>query len=77
MTCTHSTHRAAVADDVQWSAMRPIGMQQVDETEALEMRNCTCGSTLCRVVVLAPVLSLDAARALADSVIAEVEGRAA
>ena len=75
MICTTLTHAAAVADDASWSLLRPIGIQAVDETEALELRNCPrCFSTLARAI---PVLSLDAARALADSVIAEVEGRAA
>lgn len=72
MTCTVQSHRAAVADDSQWSALRPIGTQEVDETEALELRNCTCGSTLCRVVVLQPVMSMARAVELFASVEAEL-----
>lgn len=70
--CTAASHQAAVRDDVQWSSMTKIGTQEVDETEALEMRNCTCGSTLCRVIVLHPVVTMAVARALFAQVEAEM-----
>lgn len=83
MTCTNLTHRAAVADDAQWSSLlRPRSW--VLGGDRHDMRDCPhCGTTLTRVtpgpttLQWIPVLSLDDMRALADSVIAEVEGRAA
>lgn len=50
MTCTNASHAAAVSNDDTWSMLKPIGTQQVDERESLELRNCACGSTLARVV---------------------------
>ena len=83
MTCTTTSHAALVADDASWLQL-PRPRSWVLGGDRHENRNCpVCDTTLTRVtpgpttLQWIPVLSLDAARALADSVIAEVEGRAA
>ncbi len=53
--CTRESHERAKHDTAAWLAMVYIGTQRIpaDETgpaEALELRNCACGSTLCRKV---------------------------
>lgn len=30
----------------EWRALEYVGIQDIDETEALELRNCQCGSTI-------------------------------
>jgi hypothetical protein len=37
------------ATDQEWSALEYVG-QQSDDVETIELRNCACHSTLCRVV---------------------------
>lgn len=61
--CTRDSHQAAVADDGKWFEMKPIGRQYVPadlsgqgDEYTLELRNCTCRSTLARKV---PVLDSD------------------
>lgn len=54
--CPESVHEA-MKSSPEWSLLKPIGMQIIEErddgkVEALEMRNCQCGSTLCKEVVL-------------------------
>lgn len=53
--CATSVHEALKADEAAWSNLRLIGVQKFDADEegpayALEMRNCTCKSTLCKEV---------------------------
>lgn len=53
--CTRESHERAKRDTSTWLAMEYAGRQHIeaDETgpaETLELRNCTCGSTLCREV---------------------------
>jgi hypothetical protein len=47
-------HEAIKLDDASWSALVYVGIQpDVDDSgrdASLELRNCTCGSTLCRPV---------------------------
>lgn len=48
-------HNAVKLDETAWSQLAYVGIQRVpaDDTgpaEALELRNCTCGSTLCKSV---------------------------
>ena len=42
-------HDELRADDTAWSQLEYVGIQS-DEVETIEMRNCACHSTLCRVV---------------------------
>lgn len=41
-------HDAIKADPVAWSKLEPRGLQPLrsDPRRAIELRNCTCGSTL-------------------------------
>lgn len=48
--CTPESHNAIKADPQAWSLLKPIGVMVIDDTEALEMRNCACGSTLCKSI---------------------------
>jgi hypothetical protein len=53
--CTLESHAAIVADDTAWSALKPIGIQEVPAIDdepgyELELRNCPCRSTLARRV---------------------------
>ncbi len=45
-------HRALIRDDAEWERLKPIGRQLTEDDEGneywLELRNCTCGSTLAR-----------------------------
>ena len=42
-------HQAIKLDEAAWSALELVGVQDPDDPEwALELRNCTCGSTLAR-----------------------------
>lgn len=47
-------HALLKSDDTQWSQLKYIGIQHVripnQEPYALELRNCTCESTLARRV---------------------------
>lgn len=57
--CPQEVHAAIKRDDSAWSACKYIGVQVVpaDDTgpeERLELRNCRCGSTLCRVIKSRP-----------------------
>jgi hypothetical protein len=51
--CTAGHHEALKLDDRRWTALELIGVQviegdEADPEERLELRNCTCGSTLAR-----------------------------
>lgn len=46
--CTRESHEAAKLDDVAWSSMEYVGIQETDQDYYLELRNCKCGSTLAR-----------------------------
>lgn len=53
--CTVASHEAVKRDDAAWAALDLRGVQHVEAddagpAEALELRNCACGSTLCRTV---------------------------
>lgn len=53
--CPEAVHEALKADPVAWPALRLIGVQRFEAegdepAEALEMRNCHCQSTICKVV---------------------------
>jgi hypothetical protein len=52
-TRCNENHEALKADPVRWSAL-PVagkdGLQIVDDELTLELRNCTCGSTLAIVL---------------------------
>jgi hypothetical protein len=50
--CTIAKHDAIRADDARWSTLPVLGYQRDVEDPAfdLEMRTCSCGSTLCRFV---------------------------
>ena len=48
-------HEAVKADDAAWSLLKHVGFQHVEAYEdepayTLEIRNCACHSSLCRVV---------------------------
>jgi hypothetical protein len=48
-------HAAAKQDEAVWQSLAYVGIQHVpaDESgpaESLELRNCRCGSTLCKLV---------------------------
>lgn len=54
-TCSTETHQAIKLDSVRWLALAFVGFQVIeayedDPEERLELRNCTCGSTLCKLV---------------------------
>jgi hypothetical protein len=53
--CSTQTHEAVKLDVSAWSALHYVGIQpgyndqgDPDPREDLELRNCACGSTLCR-----------------------------
>lgn len=53
-------HAALTRDDAAWAALKLVGRQYVeaDETgpeETLELRDCTCDSTLSRQVGVTPL----------------------
>ena len=48
--CTPAAHDAVKKDDRAWRALTFIGVLQMDDEPALELRNCRCGSTLGREV---------------------------
>lgn len=57
LVCSQAVHEALKADDAAWAALPCIGyMPECDDNGdevpglALEGRNCTCGSTLWKVV---------------------------
>jgi hypothetical protein len=55
--CSNEQHAAMKTDDAIWYSLEPIGMQEIEAfedepAEVLEMRNCACGSTLCRTYVV-------------------------
>lgn len=43
-------HQAVKLDEAAWQALEYVGIQDPDTEWALELRNCTCGSTLARKV---------------------------
>jgi hypothetical protein len=54
-TCTTEFHAALKNDATAWALLTYVGVQvfEADETdpeERLEMRNCRCGSTLCKQI---------------------------
>lgn len=44
-------HKAVKLDEAAWLALEYVGIQDPDTEWALELRNCSCGSTLCRKVL--------------------------
>lgn len=44
--CTQAKHDKLKADPVAWKGLFYVGIQEVDETYSLELRNCPCGSTI-------------------------------
>lgn len=54
MKCTPTSHEQLKRDDTAWSALAYVGRQLYyddrDLPAYLELRNCKCGSTLCRQV---------------------------
>lgn len=47
-TCTRESHEAAKLDPDSWESMIYIGIQVTGLEYDLELRNCKCGSTLCK-----------------------------
>lgn len=52
--CTVAHHEALKLNAAAWSALELIGVQEIEAFEdepagALELRNCSCGSTLALV----------------------------
>ena len=52
-TCTMEAHEEIKLSPTRWAALQRIGVQVLEAyedepEERLELRNCTCGSTLCR-----------------------------
>ena len=48
--CSLETHQAMKADDRLWLSLKFIGVQDLGDGERLELRNCSCASTLSRVI---------------------------
>lgn len=53
--CTESTHEELKANDIAWHRLQPTKRRFVTydfgtERETYECRNCSCGSTLMRLV---------------------------
>ncbi len=53
MRCTKADHEALKLDDSRWHAIRLDGVQHVEAFDgepaySLEVRTCSCGSTLAR-----------------------------
>lgn len=53
--CPVETHEEMKRDEIAWRAMRLVGVQDIaaddhGPAERLELRNCSCGSTLARVL---------------------------
>jgi hypothetical protein len=46
--CTNDSHAEAKKDDARWLVMECVGIQETGLEYDLELRNCHCGSTLCR-----------------------------
>ena len=49
--CSPAIHEALKTDPAAWAALALKGVLQLDEedpSDALELRNCECGSTLAR-----------------------------
>lgn len=51
--CSVAHHEALKSDETRWQMLHYVGLQLIDAddegpAEALELRNCECGSTLCR-----------------------------
>jgi hypothetical protein len=47
MTCASgNNHEDLKRDAARWVELRFVGIQTFGAREALELRNCTCGSTL-------------------------------
>lgn len=54
-TCTTEFHAALKLDATRWALLSYVGVQVIEADddepeERLELRNCACGSTLCRRV---------------------------
>lgn len=75
MACTKESHEAVKLDPVAWSRLELAGVQLLPgdadaPTEAFELRNCACHSTLARRVDLASYVRgivADLRRALDES----------
>lgn len=50
--CTRESHEAAKLDEKAWLSMEYVGIQESGPEYSLELRNCKCGSTLARRIVL-------------------------
>jgi hypothetical protein len=55
LVCSRAIHDALKADDREWSRLPLVGVQHFEAeggepAESLEIRNCVCGSSLCRAV---------------------------
>jgi hypothetical protein len=57
-------HVAVKTDELQWAGLRFNGVQHMDYgdgcSEDLEVRTCTCGTTLARIIACAPGPDLNA-----------------
>jgi hypothetical protein len=63
LVCSQALHNALKADDAAWATLPLVGVQHIDAdedgpAESLELRNCACGSTLCKSIPLADRLWL-------------------
>lgn len=51
LVCTRESHEALKRDRSVWASLQLIGYQETETDDgqpaSLEMRNCSCGSTLC------------------------------
>jgi hypothetical protein len=46
--CTTAAHAAIKADAAAWASLRAVGYMDDGRGGRLELRNCSCGSTLAR-----------------------------